>query len=183
MTLEPAEHDDLEWLAFRYVAGEMNPAEAAAFEGRLADEQPAREAVCRAVALTDRLAAAMPEPAEAGPASLPTAVSNQSRWRRSALRAAGWMSLGAAAALIGIVLARPGLFRPGTDGPADPARPIANAVVWARLQTASQWADEQDQRWLEEAELQLPAEGFETEPTYPSPTWLHATESQKRAKP
>jgi anti-sigma-K factor RskA len=180
MTLAPSEHDDLDWLAFRYVAGEMNPAEAAAFEGRLADEQSVREAVCRAVALSDRLAAAMPVQMEASQASVPSLASNQSSWRRSALRAAGWMSLGAAAALIGIVVARPGfLFRPGTNGPANPARPVANAVVWARLQTASQWADEQDQRWLDEVELRAPMDVEDIEPAYPSPTWLHAIESQK----
>ena len=52
MTPPPqAPDDDLAWLAFRYVAGELDPEESAAFEHRLDREQPAREAVAEAVAL------------------------------------------------------------------------------------------------------------------------------------
>ena len=43
--------DDLAWLAFRYVAGDLDPDESAAFERRLDHDQPAREAVAEAVAL------------------------------------------------------------------------------------------------------------------------------------
>jgi hypothetical protein len=66
------EHADLDWLAFRYVAGEMPAAECELFEQRLALEQAAREAVAAAVELTaaiahsaDVLAAAAPECAAA----------------------------------------------------------------------------------------------------------------------
>lgn len=44
---------DLFWLAFRYVAGEMDADESAAFEDRLAHDQTARESVADAVALTE----------------------------------------------------------------------------------------------------------------------------------
>jgi hypothetical protein len=43
--------DELERLAFYYASGEMEASEAAAFETRLAGEQPAREALAAAVAL------------------------------------------------------------------------------------------------------------------------------------
>lgn len=42
----------LEWLAFCYVADELSPAERAAFEKRLVDDQAAREAVALAVELS-----------------------------------------------------------------------------------------------------------------------------------
>lgn len=50
--------NDLNWLAFAYVAGEMSADEAESFELRLADDQQAREAVARAVELTQVVAAA-----------------------------------------------------------------------------------------------------------------------------
>jgi anti-sigma factor RsiW len=182
--LEPLEHDDLEWLAFRYVAGEMEPAEALRFEGRLADDHAARDAVCHAVALTERLTAASPQEVDSGVPE-PLKVNKVARRPRRVLQALGWMSVGAAAAVAGILLARPGfVVRPSASDPtAGGARPVANAVVWARLQTASQWADEQDERYLEEADLPMPVEDTAIEPMYPSPTWLHVTDLQKRVMP
>jgi len=52
------EQDDLNWLAFRYVAGELDDAETQAFEARLETDQPAREAVAQSVALTQSVAIA-----------------------------------------------------------------------------------------------------------------------------
>ena len=45
-------NDELDWLAFRYIAGEMSAEEADVFEARLAVEQDAREAVASAVQLS-----------------------------------------------------------------------------------------------------------------------------------
>ena len=53
-----SEHEDLNWLAFRYVAGELTAAELQAFESQLEDDQSAREAVARACELTCCIAAA-----------------------------------------------------------------------------------------------------------------------------
>ncbi|HEY2415781.1 MAG TPA: hypothetical protein VGI40_26310 [Pirellulaceae bacterium] len=50
--------NDLDWLAFSYAAGELNPTEAEQFELRLADDQTAREALARAVELCQVVAAA-----------------------------------------------------------------------------------------------------------------------------
>jgi hypothetical protein len=49
---------DLDWLAFCYAAGDLNATEAEQFEARLADDQAAREALARAVELTQTIAAA-----------------------------------------------------------------------------------------------------------------------------
>jgi hypothetical protein len=62
-------HDELDWLAYRYVAGELSPDEEQSFEARLGDDQPAREAVEQAFELTQamRIAArSLPEPASGG---------------------------------------------------------------------------------------------------------------------
>src|SRR5262245_34308227 len=55
-------NDELHWLAFRYVAGEMTAAEEESFEQQLADDQEAREAVAQVVELNEaiRLAATKP---------------------------------------------------------------------------------------------------------------------------
>jgi len=55
MTLPLEEREVLDLFAFRYIAGEMAPEEALAFEARLAGDQELREAVSRAVALADCL--------------------------------------------------------------------------------------------------------------------------------
>ena len=49
---------DREWLAFRYISGELDEEQAAAFEAELETSQPAREAVARAVELSQAVALA-----------------------------------------------------------------------------------------------------------------------------
>src|SRR5687768_11526353 len=55
---EPEDKSELDWLAFCYAAGELDAAEAEAFEARLAEDQSAREALARAVELTQTIGAA-----------------------------------------------------------------------------------------------------------------------------
>jgi hypothetical protein len=50
--MNDAQRDDLDWLAFRYVAAELSPGESREFERRLEQDQEAREAVGRLVELT-----------------------------------------------------------------------------------------------------------------------------------
>lgn len=52
------EQNELDWLAFQYVAGELDADAAVAFELRMAQEQSVREATARAVELTQLVAAA-----------------------------------------------------------------------------------------------------------------------------
>ena len=48
--------EHLDWLAFRFVSGEMNRQQEASFCRRMADEQVVREAVAEAVQLTQAIA-------------------------------------------------------------------------------------------------------------------------------
>ena len=50
--MNETQRDDLDWLAFRYVAAELSPGESREFERRLEQDQQAREAVGRIVEVT-----------------------------------------------------------------------------------------------------------------------------------
>jgi len=84
------EKNELDWSAFCYAAGEMTESEAAAFEQRLADDQAAREALARAVELTQVVATAE---------SLEPAVALRSQ-ASSWTRRLAWMAIGSAASLL-----------------------------------------------------------------------------------
>jgi anti-sigma factor RsiW len=97
-------HDELNWLAFRYVAGELSADEQAAFEARLDTEQPAREAVAREVELAQAVAIAAGSLAPQSARVTPAGKAEPVRFALS-VRSASWLSLGAAASLaIGMVL-------------------------------------------------------------------------------
>jgi anti-sigma-K factor RskA len=183
----PDEREELQWCAFRYAAGELTAAEAAAFESRLAHDQPARDALCRAVALAGRLASARPqsEPAAETGCVAPVAPGARSRRRMAAptLRDLGWMAVGAAATLLIVYLARPGAT--GATAPAPPVvasksdrpQPRADALVWARLQTVSGWAGEQSQRLADEFDWPLNSHDPDAPPPAPGlPSWLPLTQ-------
>jgi len=92
---DPSEQlSDLDWLAFRYVAGELTADEALRFEHTLAEDQAAREAVAAAVELGSAVCSVYAQPI------------HQPSIDRSPgmLRPAAWMSVGAAVSLA-IVLA------------------------------------------------------------------------------
>jgi hypothetical protein len=82
--------NQLEWSAFCYAAGELSPAEAAAFEELLAQDQSAREALARAVELTQAVVSAE--------SLVPVTVarSQSSVWTRRL----SWMAVGSAASLL-----------------------------------------------------------------------------------
>lgn len=86
--------DDLDWLAFCYAAGDLDATAAEHFEARLADEQPAREALARAVELTQTVAAAQVQPCLAAPAAL-----TKTHWQTRL----SWMAIGGLAAALMIM--------------------------------------------------------------------------------
>lgn len=93
--------DDLDWLAFCYIADELSRDETDAFEARLADDQEAREAVARAVELTRAIAAAGAERRKRpAPVSRPAGV-----WRRMGLAGRlAWTAAAAAACLAAVLV-------------------------------------------------------------------------------
>jgi hypothetical protein len=87
--------NDLAWDAFRYAAGEMDAAEAAQFEERLAVEQPAREALAAAIELAQVSCLAM---SGTGILPVPSTSMPSPKRKRNWL----WPALGAAACLAAV---------------------------------------------------------------------------------
>ena len=94
---------DLNWLAFRYVAGEMSGDECAEFETRLADDQAAREAVASAVELTQTISCAATDSESVVTAQSRGRVADNQAVRGRRLL---WLALGVAACLTLVVLLR-----------------------------------------------------------------------------
>jgi len=86
--------NDREWLAFRYIAGELSGDETAAFEAELETSQGAREAVARAVELSQAVAIAESQQVE-----LVEAAPKHSS-RKSWIYGIGWIVTGAVAASV-----------------------------------------------------------------------------------
>jgi hypothetical protein len=125
--------NELDWSAFCYAAGEMSPADAEAFEARLATDQTAREALARAVELTETVATAE---------SLGAVVAVRQRpavWSRRL----GWMAVGSAASLL-IALLWSGAQ--GTNEP-KPASPDHSQLAAAWTQTRAELAENESDLW------------------------------------
>ena len=84
--------NDLDWLAFCYAAGELDVAAAEQFESRLATDQAAREALARAVELTQTVAAAEHQLQDFVTPAVQTATDWNSRL--------SWMAIGGVASVL-----------------------------------------------------------------------------------
>jgi hypothetical protein len=128
--------NQLEWSAFMYAAGELPAAEAEQFEARLADDQAAREALARAVALTQTVVAAESQaesfvvPAQRQAASWGTRLA--------------WMAIGGLASIV-IALVWSGALQNSASGPSD--KQIALATAWTQARAGIAQAKE-DGLWL-----------------------------------
>lgn len=185
------EHEDLNWLAFRYVAGELDEAESQAFELQLETNQPAREAVAQAVMLTRCVTMVADECQsnhDASVSALATPVSVAGRGS-----AWGWVTaLVVSAALLVLVsqVVRPGARELGTKAPAVDAAQEQLAEVWDSVRepldepawTSDAWEEDDDTAlelttsvtetavedsdayWIEAAVIGLSAAGSELGP-------------------
>jgi hypothetical protein len=95
---DEAARDSLFWTAFQYAVDELSEAEATSFEVRLAEEQPAREALAKATAMIDASSAVEAgrcvETSPLRPTIMPASV-ERSLWQTPAV----WFACGAAACL------------------------------------------------------------------------------------
>jgi anti-sigma factor RsiW len=131
MTLNQTQ-DDLDWTAFCYAAGELDAAAAEQFEARLADEQPAREALARAIELTQAVSAAESQPATC---VVTPAVRQRSKWTTRL----SWMAVGGLASLLLAVLWS-GALSPDRPQPTASRPAVAPGLADAWTQTRAEIA-------------------------------------------
>lgn len=135
--MTPDRDDQLEWLAFRYAAGEMSDEEERQFELRLTDDQLAREAVEQAVELSEAVRLAAAETPSVRPAR-PT------RWMR---RLSVFTATGAALllAVYGATWLLNAGNRPPVNVPTDVSQQDASlALEWAALRERQETEVDQD---------------------------------------
>lgn len=129
--------DELNWLAVRYVSGEMTEAEAAAFEERLGTDELACEAVSKAVQMTLAVRAAFDEKTTVGQVSNLSVASKPNRLKtcptaRVATKTARRISLTAAAVAVLAVLFLANRHEPNGVATAQSERDRALAVLWTQ---------------------------------------------------
>ncbi|MEQ8789021.1 MAG: hypothetical protein RIC55_22100 [Pirellulaceae bacterium] len=181
--MKPCEHEtsktgeenalcELDWLAFRYIAGELDEAELEAFELRLAEEQPARDAVALAVEVVQTVSAA--EHLEEIPMVV-TAAREASRWRHVA-----WLAIaaGVAACCASVAL----MFSGGVSSVEHDASALAaERVPQASPVVANAWLETFDQPILATSQT-VASDPLEIEPALLSgdetevatPDWMAA---------
>lgn len=173
------EHDDVNWLAFRYVAGELDEAETQAFELLLETDQPAREAVAQAV----MIARSVTMVADYGQAKQSESVCELTTPVSAAGRGSAWgwgTALVVSAALLVLVsqVVRPGARELGTKAPAIDAAQEQLAEVWDSVRepldkpawTADVWEEEED----EDAALELTTSSTDTAVDDSDAYWIEA---------
>ncbi len=95
--------DDLDWQAFCYAAGELSPTAMAGFEQRLGSDQAAREALARAIELTQAIASAESLASVVRPPATADASPNRRRGP-SRVQYLSWGAMGTAALVTAFVL-------------------------------------------------------------------------------
>jgi ferric-dicitrate binding protein FerR (iron transport regulator) len=143
---------DREWLAFRYIAGDLTGAESALFEAELETNQLAREAVAHAVELSQLIAFAEPHQVE----RVESATRRASR--KSRFYGIGWIGAGAAAASVAVAVWW------NTPGPTTGTLELAEIWTEARaIEPAQGTADESTES---ETVLEVESDG--------APSWMTA---------
>jgi hypothetical protein len=175
----PRPESDLSLLALLYASGELEGAEAEAFEARLATDQPAREALVQAVELnaTARGLASTPDPSWRD-AAMRRLQPRPSLWQRLAGKRVYrghpivWTLGGAIAASVALVLFNPTTPAPTAKAemPAPSLPPAEVANAWAELNGSEHLArvhDEQTRRKsrLDERVRMARSDGRTTVPT------------------
>ena len=181
---------DLDWLAFQYIAGEMNSEDAARFESRLGVDQVAREAVAAAVALSEIAAITECRPCEL--------VSSRSATQPHWTRTIAWLGWAAAACLLAVAFVQQSGWSPwasqstvtkrnsltrsgepaltvGSAGVRSRAAPDL-ALAWVQTRASVPTEDLEDSR-LEESRFGI-LEAYEAEDRRPeeagisAPSWM-----------
>jgi hypothetical protein len=149
MTTE--ERNDLDWLAFRYIADELADAERAEFEQQLVDSQPAREAVAGAVELTEAIAVAGAVEELVVASATVAGRAQRTGW----LRRVAWVATGAVACLALVFVCQGFVIGPmaslqtdeSSESGVSKRKPISPDLAIAWSQTRTDLAIASDGSW------------------------------------
>ncbi|MCA9144434.1 MAG: hypothetical protein H6823_10895 [Planctomycetaceae bacterium] len=122
--------EKLNWLAFRYVANELDAIEASEFELRLMTDQTAREAIAVAVGETTRIRVAL------GDAAVVAAASQRTSWGQKSTRFA-IVAMGSCLTLLLAVA----LLRPSVSPTGIASQSSVNEPIDSRAELAFAWAE------------------------------------------
>ncbi len=148
-------HNELDWTAFCYAAGELSAPDAEAFELRLADDQAAREALARAVELTQAVAAAETlQPVE-------VAKTGRSLWGKRLV----WMAVGSAASLLAVAFVSQLDLSPNSPDDGE------LAAAWSQTRQELSVASDANHWLSEETEVEAANEDLDLIAT---PDWMTA---------
>ncbi|MEQ8790756.1 MAG: hypothetical protein RIC55_30945 [Pirellulaceae bacterium] len=182
--------ENLNWLAFRYIASEMSAEEQQQFEVRLADDQSVREAVEEAVALHEAVCLAGRE--------APLAGCEAALVQRGVPHPA-WVMAVAASVLVVVALAwlvtqrsdsgdpQAGGDPPRGEQPAVPERGVRTdslALTWAALRTEQASADSlvrSSEDWNDDAGIAAKSDNDGVKEEGELPAWLLTAVSANRA--
>jgi len=158
--------DALEWLAFRYVANELEGVERDSFEERLAVDQAAREAVARSVLHTQALSRALAEADLAPVAPAPHGYTSPRRW---ALGLASCLALG----LIVVLSQQLSHLPPESNSQSGVSSPVSAELAYAWAQTRDTLAAEEGVSEAVAADLDG-HRNEEDEQSLSAPSWMVA---------
>lgn len=128
---------ELDWWAFRYVAGELSEAESEQFEARLDQDQGAREAVASAVELVQTISAAE----HLGDLPVVAAAAREAHWWRRVAWASIVIGVGACVAIVAFMA---NLNHEG-EAPLADGRPTQAAPNVAEAPLAAAWLEAVDE--------------------------------------
>jgi hypothetical protein len=163
----------LDWLAFRYIANELDESERVEFEEQLATDQHARETVARMVQMSASISTCCSDKPRAA------STSSQAAWSRSAVR---WSTVGVGLSLVLLVALfayRGSLPLPDSIGQDLVVTPLATsdlAYAWAETRAPADLIDLESEAFGESLETLWRSDDDEevTEDALVAPSWMLA---------
>jgi hypothetical protein len=172
-------HDELAWLAFRYIAGELHGPELTQFELLLAEDQTAREAVASAVEISQATALAFAEQPTVAHGRIENPSYGVVRW-------AIWAAGVAACVLVAVGIVQWSVQWPQVSSPTASGKADALAARWSEVRAEQQadypWQDDADEPGEVASDWALSVDELEARDAEElfTPEWMLAAVRQQR---
>jgi len=172
--ITPEFDDELNWLAFRYVAGELTEEQTESFEARLADDL----AACEAVAAMSELAVSAQSAAAVEKSERVRVAESPHKLR---VRIRSWIAIGSTVVALGWLFLLSGNRSDRTE--IGPAGPVTRSDAQTAADLIARWSQSEESEFTSElpeiAPLDLNGAGDSGRPDIP--TWMIAAVSLENA--